>query len=260
MRFVFSGVFLLVAFYSTAQVREVRSNIEKDKSENSDVPSSYGQSHTASYSPPDLSDGFAAFILGSLFYYTAYGAYRGLRYGQSLMQERRYKHPETFSLEGNLITGFDFQNNTVMLSPSVRGNWGLFATDLRFNYTTDVTGDIHAIDWQVLKLRLPLGNVKLDYGVGFSHVFSPSKTYFDQSAGLDWCFLNRKGTLQGQYLWSQRTSLDNRYRQEANIKASYQVAQSGGFRFAPSLGFAFQDYFGTTQFRFVQIGLIVRLY
>ncbi len=260
MRILFAGICFLVTLYSTAQVRDVRSNIEKDKSENPAVPISYQESHTTSYSPPDLSDGFAAFIFESLFYYTAYGAYRGLRHGQSLMQERRYNHPETFSLEGNLITSFDFRNNAVMLSPSVRGNWGLFATDIRFNYTMDVTGDLHALDWQVLKLRLPLGNVTFDYGIGFSHVFSPSKTYFDQATGFDWYFLNRKATIQGQYQWSQRTSLGSRYRQESRIKACYEVASSGRFRFSPSVGFEFQDYFGTTQFRFVQIGLTVRLY
>lgn len=248
-----------MTLHCAAQVRDVRSNIEKDKSEQSTFSSSRRET-TSSYSPPDLSDGFGTFLLGSLFYYTAYGVYRGMQYGQMLMQYRRPEHPETFALEGDVMAGFDFNNNAMMLSPSVRGNWGLFASDLRLQITNDVTGQLHALDWQVLKLRFPLQNVKFEYGIGFSHVFSPSKTYFDQSAGLDWCFLNRKATLQGQYLWSQKTSLGSRYRQEAGIKASYQVAQSGGFRFAPSMGFVYQDYFGSTQFRFVQIGLTVLLY
>ncbi len=260
MRFVFSAFCLVVSIYSTAQVRDVRSNIEKDKSEKSSKTSHRGESSSSSYSPPEPGDGLAEFIVGSLFYYTAYGIYRGLEYGQSLMQYRREAHPETFSLEGELMAGFDFPNNAEQFSSSVRGNWGIFASDLRLNYVNDVTGGLHALDWQVLKLRFPLKNIKFEYGLGFSHVFSPSKTYFDQSTGFDWCFFHRKATVRGQYQWSQNTTLGSRYRQEWRLDACYEMAQTGHLRFAPTAGFVSRNYFGTTHFHFLQLGLRLQLF
>jgi hypothetical protein len=253
---------LVVSIYSTAQVRDVRSNIEKDKSksEKSSFSSYRSEFSSSSYSPPELGDGLAEFLVGSLFYYTVYGIYRGLEYGQSIMQYRRDEHPETFSLEGELMAGFDFPNNVELFSSSARGNWGIFASDLSLRYVNDVTGELHALDWQVLKLRFPLKNIKFEYGLGFSHVFSPSKTYFDRSTGFDWCLFDRKATIRGQYRWSQKTSLDSRYRQEWRLNACYEMAQTGRLRFAPTVEFVYQNYFGTTQFHFLQLGLRLQLF
>ncbi|HLW08529.1 MAG TPA: hypothetical protein VKY45_13310, partial [Marinilabiliaceae bacterium] len=179
------------------QVREIKSTIESDKG---GLSSSYsGSSSSSSYSAPDFEDGIAAFLVGSFFYYTFYGTYLGLRHGQYLMQERREFHPETFSLQGSLMSGFDFPHSGTTLTSFLRGNWGLFASDMRYLTTSDVTGRLNVWDWQILMLRFPIRNLKLEYGLGFSHIFTPSKTYFEQSTGIDYCFLNRKATMQAGY-------------------------------------------------------------
>ena len=262
MRLFLLAFCFIISLNAAAQVRDIRANIENDQSDESSFSTCRGasSSSSSSYSPPELGDGLAEFLLGNLFYYTAYGVYKGLAYGQWLMQTRREKYPEIFSLEANLRAGFDFRQNTQLLSPSLKGNWGLFATELYVRAINDVTGRLHTLDWQVLKLRCPISQVKVEYGLGFSHVFSPSKTYFDQSAGVEWCLLNRKLTLQGACQWSQKTTLGARYRQEGRVQASYELAQSGRFRFAPSLGFVDQDFFGTTRFRFWQLGLRIQLF
>ncbi len=260
MRVILLCVCCFVSIYCTAQVRDVRSNVEKDKAEKRSAYSGeFREYESTSYSPPEIADGLGEFIVGGLFYITAYGIYRGLDYGQYLMQRRRVKHPETFSLQGDLVSGFDFKRNAGMVTSSVRGNWGLFASDMRFISTHDVTGSMNAIDWQVVKLRLPIKNIKLDYGIGFSYFLSPSKIYFDRSAGFDWCFINRRATLQGEFRWSQDTNL-GRYRKESGISLDYETGLVGRFGFCPSIGFVYQDYFGTTQFRFVQLGMKVRLF
>jgi hypothetical protein len=256
-----TGFCYFLCFNSVAQVRDVRSNIEKDKSERksgySNVPR---EKRSDSFSPPDISEGLGAFLAGSLFYYTIYGVFYGLDQAQYAMQLRRFDHPETFSLQGELSAGFDIQNNGFLSLPSVRGNWGLFSSHLSFRQIHDVTGNLQSLDWQVLKLRMPLKNLKLEYGLGFSHVFSPSRTYFEQSAGFEWCLLNRKLTLQGEHLWSLKTNLEHRFRKETSVNADYEVGRTGDLRLCPAVGYTFQEYFGSTRFHFFKMGLIVRLF
>ncbi len=181
-------------------------------------------------------------------------------YGQKQMQYRRDDHPETFSFEADLKGGVDYSASSLILSPSLRVNRGLFASDLRYQYTSDVTGNLKVLDWQILKLRFPLNNLKLEYGVGFSRIFDPSKTYFEQSVGSEWCFFQRKVTLQGQYRWSQKTNLGVRYRQEVEIFADYELTRINRFRICPVIGFRYQNYFDSSFFRFMQLGLKVRIF
>jgi hypothetical protein len=107
--------------------------------------------------------------------YTGYAAYKGFWYGQNSVMQHREERPELVSLQGTLSGGFDYQSNTFMASPALRGNYGIFASDLRYVNMSDVTGKLHSIDWQVLMLRLPIRSLKLEYGLGFSYFLSPSK-------------------------------------------------------------------------------------
>lgn len=248
--------------FSEAQVRDIKSTIQSDKEGGVSTysRSSGVNSMSSSYSAPDFGDGIAEFLIGSFFYYTFYGVYLGLKHGQYLMQERRDLHPETFSMQGAAFGGFDFSHSTAVVNTSLRGNWGLFASDMRYLNTHDVTGRLNVWDWQVLILRFPIRNIKLEYGLGFTHVFSPSKTYFEQSTGFDYCFLNRKATLQGGYRWTAETHLGERFREEFTLQADYEVARSFHFRFSPSMGFSRQSYFGSTHFNLLQVGLKVRMF
>lgn len=259
MRFLLTTLFLITAFYCTSQVRDIKTKIKEDKSK--EAGNSKGFQRSASHwEPPGPGDGLAEFLVGSLFYYTAYGVYRATDYGQSQMQFRRFKHPETFSFEADAISGFDFNSNTLLISPSARVNWGLFASDVRYQYTHDVTDVLHVLDWQVLKLRLPVSNLKLEYGIGLSHVFDPSKTYFEQSVGFDWCFLDRKATLQGEYRWTQTTNIGERFRKEAGVTADYEIKRVNQLRICPMMGFVYKSYFDSTHFRFFQLGFRIRIY
>lgn len=261
MRIFFLSIALVLSITTQAQVRDIKSKIDEDKADDSAFATSYqAEPPSSSFDPPSFEEGLAHFLIGSLLYYTGYGIYIGLEHAQYGMQLRRPDHPETFSLEGQLNAGFDFPDDATIFSPSVRVNHGLFASDLRYLYTRDVTGNLQTIDWQVLKLRLPIKNLKLEYGIGFSHVLAPSKTYFEQSAGFDWCFFNRKVTLQGMYRWSQSNNVGVQYREEVNLSADYEATKIGRFRLCPSAGFVYQEYFESTQFRLITLGLKARLF
>lgn len=259
--FLIALIVLATTHLSRAQVREIKSNIDSDKNGASSYYSHPSEFNTSSsFSPPDFEDGIAEFLVGSFFYYTFYGAYLGLHYAQGIMQDRREYHPETFSLQGSILGGFDFANRGSTLTSSVRGNWGLFASDMRYVNTHDVTGNLNVWDWQVLILRLPIRNVKLEYGLGFTHIFDPSKTYFEQSTGIDYCFLNRKVTLQGGYRWTTETHLGERFREEMGLHIDYEIARSYYFRLSPSMGFTRQNYYASTHFNLFQVGLKIRCF
>ncbi|PWD99246.1 hypothetical protein [Marinilabilia rubra] len=176
------------------------------------------------------------------------------------MQYRRVDHPEIFSFQSDVTSGFDFNSNALLITPSVRINRGLFASDLRYHYTHDVTDALNVIDWQVLKLRLPISNFKVEYGIGFSHIFDPSKTYFEQSLGFDWCFLKRKTTVQGEYRWTQSTNIGERFRKEASVTGDYEIKRIDQLSICPTLGFVYQNFFESTRFRFFRAGLRIRIY
>lgn len=263
MRLSLLLILLFWGFSTSGQVRDIKSNIAQDdeEDEKSDFQEYYSQSAGDGWERPSLGEDLGEYLATNLAYYTFYGAYKGIEYGQTFMQYRRDEHPETFSFQSDLTSGFNTgNNNTLMLSPSLRVNWGLFASDIRYLYTDDVTGSLESLDWQVIKLRVPFKNVKLEYGIGFSHVFSPSRTYFEQSGGFDWCFFDRKTTLQGQYRWSGKNNSGERYRQEASVSIDHEVTRFLNFRIAPLIGFTYQDYFNSTQFRLVQIGLRFRIF
>lgn len=251
-----------LANWTFSQVRDVRSNVQKDKSSSSSSSSSRSGSSGPSASAPSFDDdmSFGAFIVSTLGYYTFYAVYKGFYYGQAAILDRRERHPEIVSLQGSLVSGIDAKDNSFVLSPSIRANWGLFGSDLRFVGVKDVTGNMQTIDWQVLLIRLPIANAKFEYGLGFSYFISPSKTYFDQSVGFDWCFFKSKANVFAQYRWSQNSQIGGRYRQESSIEFDYEVVRRGKFRLSPSIGFVHQNYFDVDQFSFMKVGIKVRLF
>jgi hypothetical protein len=261
-------IIALLAFQTVhAQTRRVREKVAEDKSSS---PSSASSGRTLSASSPSGPDWdpdfensfFGAMILEGIVYgigYAGYGVYKGFWYGQQAVMEKREDRPELVSLQGTLSGGFDSQRNTFMASPAIRGNYGIFASDLRYVNMSDVTGKLHSIDWQVLMLRLPIRSVKLEYGLGFSYFISPSKVYFEQSLGFDWGFLKNRAALQGQYRWSQHTNV-GRYRSEYAIDLDAEVARRGNLRFCPFVGYASYQYFDDIHFDYIRLGLKVKLF
>jgi hypothetical protein len=258
---------LLVFQSAHAQTRNVREKVSEDKS--SSQPSSSGSRTSSASSPsgpewdPDFENSFFGdLLLQGIVYgvgYAGFGVYKGFWHGQQAVMNHREDRPELVSLQGTLSGGFDSQHNTFMASPAIRGNYGIFASDLRYVHMRDVTGKLNAIDWQVLMLRLPIRSLKLEYGLGFSYFISPSKVYFEQSLGFDWGFLKNRAALQGQYRWSQHTNV-GRYRSENAIDLDAEVARRGNLRFCPFVGYASYQYFDDISFDYIRLGLKVKLF
>ena len=251
--------FLLALFSAVSQVRDVRQKAAKDKS-SSGTRGSSGSKSGSSSSFTDDDDGCFDFIVFELFYHAITGAFKGVYYAQSYTLQQKADRPELISFQAALSSGYDYKFNAFTTIPALRGNWGVFASDLRMVHVHDVTGNMQMVDWQVLMVRLPIQNVKLEYGIGFTHLWSPSATYFEQSAGVELNLFNGDGTVQGGYRWSQMTSLDERFRQELNLEADYQVAMLGSFRLCPMVGYTWQNYFDSSKFNFFRVGMKFKLY
>lgn len=267
-KFTLIAVLTLLALPSVhAQTRHVREKVAEDKSSSASSASHSSTSSASSPSAPEWDPDFGDSFFGDLLLqgivygvgYAGYGVYKGFWHGQQAVMDHREDRPELVSLQGSLSGGFDFKRNTFMASPAIRGNYGIFASDLRYVNMRDATGMLHAIDWQVLMLRLPIRSLKLEYGLGFSYFISPSKVYFEQSLGFDWRFLKDRASLQGQYRWSQNTNV-GRYRSEYAIDLDAEVARRGNLRFCPFVGYASYQYFNEINFDYLRLGMKIKLF
>jgi hypothetical protein len=258
------GLMAVFAFHAAlSQTRRVREKVSEDKQSSSSFDGYNAYSSDSSASESDSESSYlAVMLLEGMVYgigYAGYGIYKGFANGQQAVMQHRDLRPELVSLQISAVAGFDYQSNTFLASPAIRGNYGIFASDLRYINMSDVTGRLHSVDWQVLMLRLPIQSFKLEYGLGFSHFISPSKSYFEQSLGFDWSFLQSRAALQGQYRWSQDTSV-GRYRQEYAIDFDAEVARRGNLRFCPFVGYAHYQYFEEIPFDFIRLGMKIKLF
>jgi len=258
---IFLPIIISLLFHTSfCQTRSVREKVKQDK----DYDRSDGHLYSAQPSDPlwepDFYDlGFGEMVAQAFVYVTIYAAYKGLWYGQYAVMQHRDERPELVSLQGSLSGGYNYQNNVFLINPSVRVNYGIFASDLRYINIQDVTGKMHSLDWQVLMLRLPIRSFKLEYGLGFSYFLSPSKIYFEQSFGFDWSLFNNKAGLQAQFRKSQNTFI-GLYRKEYTIDIDAKVAQRGRLGFYPFLGYSRHEYFNDINFDFIRMGMKVRLF
>jgi hypothetical protein len=244
-----------------AQVDKIKDKVSEDKS------SSGNKAQAQQYSGGggdddgyDWSADFTESLVANAIIGVFYGIYYVGKVGQRYAMDKSEQHPELLSIE---LTGqalIDVNEGTIGYLPTLQLNGGAFATQVRFSHVEDYSGSLNSIDWQVVKLRIPIENLKIEYGIGFIAIMEPSKTYFESSLGFDWRLLKQRANLQGAYRWSQESDAGPRFRQEYNVVLDYETKQWGKFRLAPTIGYTFQNYFEMDYMRFVNLGLRLRFY
>ncbi|TCO10818.1 hypothetical protein [Natronoflexus pectinivorans] len=252
---LFLLLFYLIVMPCSAQVRDVRENVSKDRS--SARRSSSGSTSSTSSRSNYQSDDDNLFwfeMIGFMFRGIGQLAYVIDDAQRNTVHQRLY-HPELVSLQTTTKAGIDFRSNAYMINPGIRGNRGLFATDFNWLYVNDITGGMAIIDWQVLIIRIPIRTFKFDYGIGFSHFTDPEYTYFDQSLGFEKTFTGGNINLQGQYKWSNKSNFGPRYREVFSIEGDFYLTNLGRFRLSPFLGYNYQNYFNSTSFNFITLGV-----
>jgi hypothetical protein len=110
----------------------------------------------------------------------------------------------------------------------------------------------------VLILRVPINNLKLNYGIGFTSLLSPKTTYFESSTGMDLYLMKRKLTLGFNYRWTYRRN-ESRYRQEVKLTSDYVIIDKHRFKLSPLVGISYQNYFEEDEFWMFNVGVKISL-
>ncbi|MCW3787399.1 hypothetical protein [Plebeiibacterium sediminum] len=247
---------LIPATSLICQVRDIKEDIKNDKSSTSSSKS-YSSTYSSNRSSSCYEDeSFGDWIAGEIFYGIVKGVGFVTYQAQSNVLENRDRYPNIISFEAGLDWGTTFSENT--LNPSVRLNWGIFASDFRYSELMDNTGRLRSWDWQVLVVRVPIKNLKINYGIGFTSILDPVESYFESSTGFDLNLINSKLNFNGNYRWTKRKS-DERYRQEVKVTGDFTVINNGTFHVSPMIGCTYQEYFGKHHYLFLNAGFKIRL-
>ncbi|WP_028980196.1 hypothetical protein [Sporocytophaga myxococcoides] len=182
---------------------------------------------------------------------------------QTYVLSTRGEHPEIVSLEGFLQGGYYGKYNAILLNPKIRANWGAFSTEFRQQSINDNTGYLSTLDWQIIKLNIPIYPVMLNGGMGFSHLDIADRTFFEYTLGAQSRFLKKRLYTEAVYRSAdgERTS----FRKEFKITCDYEIGNKqlrnkGSFRICPSLGLTYQNYYGKFNQYYLMAGINIRYY
>lgn len=246
------GVILLIPTLSFSQVDKIKRDVDNDK--RSSASSSSGSS--SSSDNEGVGSLLAAEIIGRAFV----GLFELGAEAQKTALSHVAEHPELTSAEIIPMEGMDFKHSASFINPTLKLNHGIFATEFRFSKLKDNTGKLQSIDWQIIKFRIPIQNVKLEYGIGFTNLVDMHKCYFESSLGVDWRLPTIGANVRANYRWCQNTSLDSRYREEANLSFDYEIKRYKSLHISPTVGVTYQNYFANNEFTFCQVGVVFRFY
>lgn len=177
---------------------------------------------------------------------------------QRLKLQQNELDPALISLEIGAMVAAQ-PSNYYIIHPRLRGNWGIFSSDLRFNFIVeegiDGAKSIRTTDWQVLELNLissPVANFYV--GGGFiAESYEQSNTYSEFSAALA---LNPRKWPIGIYT-------EYRY-SEPRLEFSAQIRRvlfnTRDVTMSLAAGGVWQQYYSTIHIWGFQAGIISRLF
>ncbi len=169
----FTVAFVLISFLSIAQVREVKSRASEYKSNKS----SSSTDNSYSYFGDDGEGSLLVSLFSDLFVGTLINGFSAAQYAQ---MNNAAEEDWRKSLEIGLSGGLNCREVEFFDRQMIRGNWGLFSTQLRRFNVNDVSGAFTTIDWQVLQFNLiNLEKVRWVLGLGISHETQINQTHFE---------------------------------------------------------------------------------
>jgi len=253
--FLLTGTFICVCTVNYAQVAEIKKQASDDTNTYSSTTGIRASSVSSSSSCSNA-DSYGGAVFAELFLGVVKSVGMVTVVAQKQVLDKRDRIPNLISLETGLESGVNLSELT--LHPNLRGNWGLFASDFRYSLLHDYSGTLQSFDWQVLILRIPIKNLKLNYGIGFTSLLDPQTTYFESSTGFDLSLQENQINISSSYRWTSRKSDDARYRQEVKIVGDYRIWHKGRFQLSPSVGVTYQDYFEKHRYLFFNVGVKLR--
>lgn len=245
---LFSSI-LLLSWPSAGQVDEIKHESASRSS------SSKGSSEVYAGSSSDNNSNGAGLFVAELLFKGTIGA---LAAWQEYSVKKKAVNPTVISFDV-MLQGAIQPSTYYILQPRVRGNWGLFSTDFRFNYlveeTLEGTKELRTDDWQILQMNvLTTKNVIARIGGGILHeAYSGGKTFSEWTAGLHVQSNNQKLGGMVEYRWSDP-------RDEWNGQVQYRIFQKGALNGYVTLGAVHQQYYSHINVWGVQSGLMLRIF
>lgn len=233
-----------------AQVSDVNKNIKKDN--NNSTTTKGSSSARSDNNPSGLGAGLIYFI-SDIFIGSIVNA-------QKAVLENKERYPERVSLEVFSTFGTELTNSANYFETGIRGNWGVFATDFKYSYLNDFTGNLKSLDWQVIVFRIPIKGFKIDYGLGFISLPDFDQSYFNSTIGFDWMFHTIGLNIRSHYQWSEQTSLGSRYKKNFDFSIDFKMLTYNKLHINPRLLYSYQNYFEETDFSIYSVGVVLKLY
>jgi hypothetical protein len=233
---ILSLLFLYNASY--AQVGDIKKEIETGKENGSS--SSSGGSNNGNYNSGSSGAGsaFVGNIIGGIFI----GIGRGVGQLQRTTLEKKNSFPELISLETSLYTGLYPNENGNLYCPRIQGNWGIISSEFRYTYISDLSGKLPTLEWQILKINIPINPVKISLGMGFVNIPEYKSSYLETSARVDVWLWRRKINTFAEFRSTDDIIPNKKFRQEFNFQVDYNIKSYGRFHISPMIGIRQQSY------------------
>ncbi len=245
MRFVFisfiSILFLLSAFAGQAQVGKAKENARSYKSGSSGSSQSGSNSTGVFGTSGDSDNSFGEDLIISIVGEILILPFKAMYLGQADQLFLANVDDWRVSFEGRMLGGYGPLENVALIQPQVRGNWGLFSTQLRYNRIFDNTGVLSTWDWQIVQFNfLNHEAIRWVVGLGLSHEIEFDDTYFEGTSSFTVFLADRVWAPTLEYRWTGDTTP----RQEFSAILDYRPNNQSNIFNTFHAGFLHQNWYG----------------
>jgi hypothetical protein len=178
---------------------------------------------------------------------------------------KRSEVPNVLSLEVYGQTAIQ-PSTYYVFQPRVRGNWGIFFTDLRMNYMLEEKigrpADLRTDDWQVLGLNIVNTRmVTARISTGIMHeAFGDGNVFSESVAGLSIMSRDQRIGGMGEFRWARDYTTGATPRLEASLNVQRKLFDRGAMHMFLTGGVMFQRYYNEITVWGVQGGIAFKLY
>lgn len=260
MKLLYTSLFLICLLIPNdllyGQVKDVKEKVKEDKENTAS-----GNADRTSDSNDDSSgNGDVSLDIGFMFDLVG-GVFKGLVLGQKAALDYAPYYPHRISVEA--FGAYGVGNNELVnryLTGGLQANWGIFASDIRLKSLSDASGTLDLLDWQVLKIRIPIKNVHVEYGLGYLRVLDEAQNYFNNTIGVVLDLNKPVLSIAANYEWSERSSLGSRFLHAWTARVDYEAWTKHRIGIGPLIELQNLRFFEETTFFLVNFGIVVKWY